>query len=164
MPERTLVVLRHAKAAWPDGVPDQQRPLASRGRADASAVGRWLREHLVPVDVVVCSPALRVEQTWELVAAELGYPPELRVDPRMYGGGVDDLLDLIRQLPDTATTALLVGHNPEVSGLTSELSGEDVDLSTAAIALLSASQPWSAAGEGWARLTRTVTAHGAQGG
>lgn len=40
---RRLVVLRHAKSAWPD-VPDSERPLAPRGRRDAPAAGRWLRE------------------------------------------------------------------------------------------------------------------------
>ncbi|MET8773374.1 histidine phosphatase family protein, partial [Streptomyces sp. NPDC004658] len=30
-PLRRLVVLRHAKSAWPEGVEDHRRPLAPRG-------------------------------------------------------------------------------------------------------------------------------------
>lgn len=41
---RCLVVLRHARSAWPDDVADHERPLAPRGRRDAPAVGRRLRE------------------------------------------------------------------------------------------------------------------------
>ena len=43
-PTRHLVLLRHAKSAWPD-LPDHDRPLARRGRGDAPAIGRWLREN-----------------------------------------------------------------------------------------------------------------------
>ncbi|MCL2733409.1 MAG: histidine phosphatase family protein, partial [Actinomycetia bacterium] len=36
---RTVVLLRHAKADWPQ-VPDHERPLADRGRLDAPSAGR----------------------------------------------------------------------------------------------------------------------------
>ncbi|KPC86064.1 phosphohistidine phosphatase, partial [Streptomyces sp. NRRL F-6602] len=36
---RKLVLLRHAKADWPEGS-DHDRPLAERGRKDALAAGR----------------------------------------------------------------------------------------------------------------------------
>ncbi len=35
---RKLVLLRHAKSAWPD-VPDHERPLARRGQRDAPVMG-----------------------------------------------------------------------------------------------------------------------------
>ena len=78
------MILRHAKSAWPDGVPDQKRPLAKRGRRDAPAAGRWLRDHVVRLDAVVCSPAERARQTWALVAAELDQPPAVKFDDRIY--------------------------------------------------------------------------------
>ena len=53
---RRLVLLRHAKSAWPDGVPDTQRPLNNRGRRDARAAGQWLRENVGGLGAVVCSP------------------------------------------------------------------------------------------------------------
>lgn len=61
--QRHLVLLRHAKSAWPNGVPDLRRPLAKRGRRDAAAVGRWLHERAPRLDAVVCSPAERARQT-----------------------------------------------------------------------------------------------------
>ncbi|WP_399494409.1 hypothetical protein [Streptomyces sp. P9(2023)] len=42
LPLRRLVVLRHAKSAWPEGVPDYDRPLGPRGLRDAPAAGRRL--------------------------------------------------------------------------------------------------------------------------
>jgi phosphohistidine phosphatase SixA len=83
-PQRQLMILRHAKSAWPDGVPDRKRPLAKRGCRDAPAAGRWLRGHIVRLDAVVCSPAERARQTWALVAAELDQPPAATFDDRIY--------------------------------------------------------------------------------
>ena len=77
---RRLVVLRHAKSAWPETCPTE-RPLAPRGCRDAPAAGRWLREADCVPDLVVCSTARRTRQTWELAAAELGRRPRA-VDPR----------------------------------------------------------------------------------
>ena len=48
--QRHLVLLRHAKSAWPNGVPDLRRPLAKRGRRDAAALGCWLHEHAPRLD------------------------------------------------------------------------------------------------------------------
>ena len=82
---RRLVLLRHAKSAWPDGVPDSQRPLNGRGRRDARAAGQWLREHVDGLGAVVCSPAQRTRETWAIVSAELDGPPSVRLDDRVYG-------------------------------------------------------------------------------
>jgi phosphohistidine phosphatase len=158
MSDRTLVILRHAKAAWPDGVPDEQRPLAERGRRDAPVAGRWLQANVAPLDHVVRSPAVRVEQTWDLVSAELTATPETEVDRRLYAEPVSRLIQLIRELPDGARTVLLLGHNPELSGLASALSGEETVLETASVAVLSAPGGWHEAAPGWFQLTQTITA------
>src|SRR5512132_2493363 len=55
---RKLVLLRHAKSAWPD-LPDHERPLAGRGRRDAPVMGRWLRTAGHVPDQVLCSTARR---------------------------------------------------------------------------------------------------------
>ena len=39
--QRRLVLLRHAKSAYPHGVPDHDRPLAGKGRRNAAAAGDW---------------------------------------------------------------------------------------------------------------------------
>ncbi|MFZ0755940.1 MAG: histidine phosphatase family protein, partial [Trebonia sp.] len=86
--KRRLVLLRHAKSDWPD-VPDQDRPLAKRGRRDAPVAGGWLgRSGYVP-DAVVCSTARRARETWELAADGLARAlpvaaPPVRYEPRVY--------------------------------------------------------------------------------
>jgi phosphohistidine phosphatase len=160
MTGRTLVLLRHAKSASPDGVDDADRPLAERGRRDAPVAGRWLREHVPGVAAVVCSPALRTLQTWQLVAPELGGTPTFRTEPRVYAASVRDLVTVVRGLPAAAGTALLIGHNPGLSELVAELSGEELDLKTCSIAVLRGDGEWSAAGPGWASLTGSAKPRG----
>ncbi|MGQ3295308.1 MAG: SixA phosphatase family protein, partial [Shinella sp.] len=36
---KRLLLLRHAKSAWPEGVEDHDRPLSDRGRRDAPCMG-----------------------------------------------------------------------------------------------------------------------------
>ena len=68
-PWRSLLLLRHAKSAWPDGVADLERPLARRGERAAELVGRFLAGHGLVPDRVVSSPARRAAETAERVLA-----------------------------------------------------------------------------------------------
>ncbi len=113
---RTLVLLRHAKSAWPD-VPDHERPLARRGVRDAPAMGRWLRAAGHVPDQVLCSTARRARETWQLAQLALGAAPPVVFDDRAYQASALQLLDLIRSAPAAARTLLVVGHDPAVPEL-----------------------------------------------
>ncbi|MBO0809792.1 MAG: histidine phosphatase family protein [Actinobacteria bacterium] len=176
-PARRLVLLRHAKSAWPD-VPDRERPLAKRGQRDAPAAGRWLREADCVPDRVLCSPARRAIQTWELAQSELGASPPVTVEGRVYNASVPELLDVIRAVPAGIRTLLVVGHDPAVQGVALTLVGgtdgagrpaggpdgsaaETIDrmrakFPTAAIAVLELTGTWRQLRPGQARLARFV--------
>ncbi|WP_189273141.1 SixA phosphatase family protein [Kitasatospora griseola] len=166
--QRRLIVLRHAKADWPD-VPDELRPLAERGRADAAAAGRWLAAHGLVPDRVLCSTAVRTRQTWELAEPALGGAPELVLEPRAYKGEVDELIGLVRALPPMVRTAMLVGHRPEVQELVLALAGERESeplerlrekFATAGIAVLDVPGEWIQLVPGSAELTEYAVPRG----
>jgi phosphohistidine phosphatase len=165
MTERTLVLLRHAKAERPAGIADIDRPLTARGHADAAAVGAWLlRRQLLP-DEVICSPSKRTRQTWHGVALALGSSGStVRYEEILYGGGTRDLLKLVRGAAESSGTVLLVGHNPTVSDLSSLLdpaAPRDSDgLRTSGIAVHRFEGAWSDCAAGSAPLTATHTARG----
>ncbi|WP_336921174.1 SixA phosphatase family protein [Aquipuribacter sp. SD81] len=119
---RRLLVVRHAKAGYPEGVTDHDRPLTERGERDAAAVGRWMAtERFVP-DVVLVSDAVRAHRTWELAAPELGgAQPEVHVDRRLYNADADTVLELVRTHGGDAHTVAVVGHEPGLSTLAREL-------------------------------------------
>ncbi|MGP3927722.1 SixA phosphatase family protein [Streptomyces sp. 8N616] len=172
---RRLYVLRHAKSARPDGVADQDRPLAPRGRRDAPAAGRWLRDTGAAPDLVLCSPAWRTRETWDLAAPELragGAAPQVTYDAGVYQATAEELLALVRQIPADVRTLLLIGHNPGLQDLILMLSGEaDGDalvrtrekFPTSAIAVLRVPDPWSALAPGAARLTEMAVPRGRKG-
>lgn len=150
--QRKLVLIRHAKSAWPGDVDDFDRPLTDRGRRDAPAVGQWLRKHKLPIELVLCSPAIRARQTWELAAPEIQAEPVLKYDGRIYAASARELLAVIREVPVTVMTAVVVGHNPGLEDLVQLLTGEPAELKTASIAVLASSAPWSEVGESWATV------------
>lgn len=152
---RRLVILRHAKSEWPEGVPDHLRPLAERGRRDAPAAGRWLADEVGAIDLAVCSPASRARQTWELAAAELPNAPELRIDERIYDAWTGDLVAVVTELPPTAATAVLIGHNPGLSMLVGALSGVHHELKTSGIAVLTWTGSWADASQAPVELVAT---------
>lgn len=152
----TLVVLRHAKSAWPEGVPDLERPLGERGLRDAPAAGRWLNEHVPSVDVVMCSPARRARQTWENASTQLTKAPLVHEASKMYYG---PLLDVVRELPDVGT-ALVVGHNPDLTDLVDLLTGDRPEFRTSSIAVVESDLSWASAGHGWGRLVTVATPRG----
>jgi phosphohistidine phosphatase len=168
---RTLVLVRHAKSAWPD-VPDHDRPLAARGRRDAPAAGRWLRDHGWVPDRVLCSTARRARETWELVANGLEITPLVSFEPAIYQATSAGLLHVIRRVPPPTLALLVIGHDPSIQELAVTLTGSGdepggrpdagadrmaVKFPTAAIAILTFAGSWKGLGPGRARLARFLT-------
>jgi phosphohistidine phosphatase len=109
---KRLFLLRHAKSAWDDAaLRDRDRPLAPRGRKAAKRVGRWAQEHGVHPQLVVCSTALRAQQTLQRVLPGLG-EPVVWAEVTLYAAEAETLLARVRTLPDEVDEAMLVGHNP----------------------------------------------------
>jgi phosphohistidine phosphatase len=171
-PLRHLVVLRHAKSAWPEGVPDHERPLAPRGRRDAPAAGRALAEAGLLPDLALCSTAVRARQTWELACAQWDTPPPVRFDAGVYAADVPELLAAVRDAPDEVATLLLVGHNPGLEELVLDLAGDGLDdtlaevgvkFPTSAIAVLAfRGTDWRGLTPGTALLTNVIVARGSR--
>lgn len=166
------MLVRHAKSAWPPGVPDHDRPLGRRGLRDAPAVGRWLGQAGYVPDLVLCSTARRARETWRLAAGELDARPDVRYERKVYQDSADGLLQMIRRLPPTAIIVLIVGHDPAIQDLAVSVArDEEADrhyqmaslarmrekFPTAAIAVLEFSGPWSELASGDMRLARFIT-------
>jgi phosphohistidine phosphatase len=108
--------MRHAKAE-PFASTDQARELTDRGRTQATAAGEHLAGSGAVPEYVVVSPATRALQTWEAVAAATGAQAEVNVDPSVYTGGTDVVIEVLSVCPEDAGTVMFVGHNPTASYL-----------------------------------------------
>jgi phosphohistidine phosphatase len=121
-----LTIVRHAKSSWKEAsLPDFDRPLNKRGKADAPEMGRRLAARGVKPDLVVTSPARRARRTAQVVAKELGLDKDEIVQVgAIYEAGLTTLVSLVSGLDDKADHVMLVGHNPGLTELAEHLSGE----------------------------------------
>jgi phosphohistidine phosphatase len=129
-------------------------------------MGAFLRERLGSPQLATVSPALRAWETWQLLAAQLGPVPEVRTDDRIYDEWGGRMIDVVRELPEGATTAVIVGHEPGVSRLVLQLADRANPLArdristkfpTCAVAVLSLGMPWAEVEPGSADLESFTT-------
>jgi phosphohistidine phosphatase len=129
----TLLVFRHGKAEPGEGLADDQRELAPRGRKAARKMGELARAQGLLPQRILSSTAVRTRETVELFleGADCSAPVEyLRslylAEPHAY-------LTALAEHAGGATRVMLVGHNPGLEDLVRELTGEIVSLPTAAL-------------------------------
>jgi phosphohistidine phosphatase len=155
----TLVLLRHAKSAYPPGVTDHDRPLSPRGRRDAPVAGRELAAVVPHLELALVSTAERARQTWQLAGAYLDVLSVKEV-PELYLASPDTMLRRIRDVD--AQTLLVVSHNPGSEMLAEQLTANTGSepyrrmvrkFPTAAFAVLRAAVPFAQWGYGSAELT-----------
>jgi phosphohistidine phosphatase len=111
---RRLMLLRHAKTERAEpGQRDRDRKLTKRGRADAPTLGAYLAHHGLIPDLALVSPAVRAQQTWDLVTDALSKTPGTQTDERIYNASPQKLLQIAAE-PRKANKLLIVGHNPSL--------------------------------------------------
>ncbi|MFG1294738.1 MULTISPECIES: SixA phosphatase family protein [Xanthobacter] len=171
---RRLILLRHAKSDWPDGVADQERPLAARGRSAAPRMGLYMSQQGLVADRVLISPARRTRETWELVSAQMPPVPTVASEPRIYDASATRLLALVREQPRQIHTLMLIGHNPGLEDLAATLvaNGASPDIEklrekfpTGALAVIDLPvDDWDATAPGSGRLDRFIIPRDMSGG
>ncbi len=129
-----ICFLRHGEADWPNwDKPDDERPLTERGRKEMKRVAKFLERLKFSPDAILTSPLPRASQTAEIAADRLGL--EMQVEAALaHGFNVERLRRLIAK--STFECVVLVGHEPEFSAVVKELTGGEVKLSKAGIALV----------------------------
>lgn len=165
---KRLTLLRHAKSG-DDGLVarDFERRLNTKGRRAARAIGSHLHARGARFDRVIASPAVRVAETVEEIAA--GYGPGIKPEwhRSIYLASAQELLELVRKAPEPSDSLLLVGHNPGLEQLTLLLvpaatdgAGRDAveeKYPTASVAEIEFDiARWDQVGEGLGRLVRFV--------
>ena len=132
---KTLLLLRHAKAENGSAdSPDFDRALNDRGRKEAQAVGVFIREQNLGLDLVLSSTAKRARETTELVLASADLAADVRYDQRIYEAGPLRLLEVVSQIEEERSSVLLVGHNPGIEELLQLLTGRLEHMATGTLA------------------------------
>lgn len=128
-----LHLLRHADAGDPMAFAgdDADRPLSTKGERQAARLGQLLKAIDFEADALISSPKLRATQTAAAVGAALGI--EVAIDDRL--GGALDATTVERILDDAGSPRrpVLVGHDPDLSWLASDLTGARIDMRKGAL-------------------------------
>jgi phosphohistidine phosphatase len=117
-----ILIMRHGEAGS-SASSDEERSLTERGRSESVSVVKQLVKHGVSrVDLVLVSPYLRAQQTWEeiktyLVADQIECCDD--ITPYGQSNRVFDYV-LARTAAKPIKTVLLISHLPLVGYLTSE--------------------------------------------
>lgn len=132
---KTVLILRHAKSSWKHhGLDDHDRPLNKRGMRDAPRMGRLIEKSGLVPELICSSSAVRAATTARIVAESCGFDGELRIVPDLYLAGPETYVAVLSNLPDGIERAMVVGHNPGMAELVTELTGHEVGFPTAALA------------------------------
>mgnify|MGYP000865985364 CR=1 FL=1 len=134
-----LIRHAHALSIAPGG--DPHRPLSPIGVARAEALAAAFASLAAPMDIrparLICSAALRAQQTAAPIAAMLGLRIETE-DRVGLSGSADHITELIADLFHAGTPgAILIGHNPDLSAVSGRFGGPSLapgDVSIASIA------------------------------
>jgi phosphohistidine phosphatase len=157
MPSRQLYVLRHAKSSWDDpGVSDHDRTLAPGGLKATKLLAKHLRERDIKPKLVLCSTAVRAQETLE----GIGLDGARSIEEELYTATAGQWIARLTRVPDETESVMVVGHNPALQQLVLALAGRNEQIErkfpTAALATLSLQSSWSELEPGRAELTELV--------
>lgn len=164
-----LIFLRHAKAD-PSGktTADHERALTPSGRQAAAKIGRAMRKAGLAPEVVLVSTATRTQQTLQELEDATVWDewPNINSLPQLYMATPPQILGALRELPETARSAIVIGHNPGLHELALSLAGPlrvnadlkriDEGYPTAALSEFLVATPWRQLGPGTASLQRFI--------
>jgi phosphohistidine phosphatase len=123
---KRLSLLRHAKSSWAErDANDLDRPLNERGWNAARRVGKELKRRDIRFDLVLASIAARVRETIDGIEEAFDFRCEIRFVPELYLASAETLLSIVRTLPESVRSCLLVGHNPGIHTFGVDLTRDD---------------------------------------
>ena len=161
---RELLILRHGKSDWSQGVDDFHRPLKDRGKRGAERIGVWLEQQGLLPDYVISSPAVRAIETARRLVHVIGMDSrQIKQEPAIYEAGLSALLEVLGACPHKAGRVVIVGHNPGLETLLMHLSDAKIPLPedgnllpTATLARLHMPADWSKLDRGCAECLSLI--------
>ncbi len=155
---KTLYIMRHAKSSWDHpSLSDFERPLNGRGKNAAPFMGGLIRRRDLLPEVILCSPARRALSTAKLVKQGGALNADILFDERIYEASPNNLRQVVAELDDTFSSAMLIGHNPGIEGFIRYLTNELEPMPTAAVAVIELDvEKWSEVNDGCGELKTVI--------
>lgn len=134
-----LLLLRHGIAEDPDPAvtPDEARELTDEGRDKMAAAARGIATLKLDVTEVLTSPLIRCRQTAAIVTRALHLPDPTQDRRLAPGAGLAEVAEIVAERP-WADALILCGHEPDMSGITAELTGADAEVKKGTLVVIEA--------------------------
>lgn len=126
---KTVHIIRHAKSSWEyPHLADIDRPLNERGISACQIMANAILESPCAFSNVYTSPAVRAQSTIGLIAQAL-QPKDIHwlTDDALYCFDYFSIMQWLSDLPEDFEEVVIVGHNPALTDLVNNLSGEQLE-------------------------------------
>jgi phosphohistidine phosphatase len=131
-PRMNIFILRHGIALERDdwkGKDDSLRPLTREGEKQLQKISRALKKMKLEFDLILSSPYARAKTTAEIVADKLKLKKRLKLSEALIAEGEpEQVVNEITALKPPPEYLLLVGHEPYLSQLISQLISGDAGM------------------------------------
>jgi phosphohistidine phosphatase len=126
---KTVLLVRHAKSSWEDPlVVDFERPLNERGKKDAPAMAKRVKDRQYKIDCFISSPARRARKTAKLFAEVFKYKEEKIIyKSELYHADPETFYSVIEQCGNDYNTIAIFSHNPGITYFVNELTEIKLD-------------------------------------
>ena len=115
-----LYLLRHAKSSWESYEDDHARVLSDCGRKDACTLGEYIYKNNINVENTLCSSSHSTRETIYIInKVSPNSVNEINYLDSLYHASSNKIKEIIKNY--TNKSLLIVGHNPGISELISDL-------------------------------------------
>lgn len=109
---KSIILVRHAKSSWKYDVPDDKRPLKSRGKTDAVLVANEFLKYNISPDSIFSSPAKRALMTCNIFLRSLNFEKnDVQIVDNLYDFSGENVISFIKSLNNDLSTVMIFGHN-----------------------------------------------------
>lgn len=125
---KTLYLVRHAKSSWKHDVDDHKRPLKSRGERDGQMVSKKVAAIIETPQKMISSDATRALSTAQFFKEALKVEDaNLETNHELYDFSGQNVMRMIKSLPDNLDKVMLVGHNHAFTSVANMLGNNYID-------------------------------------
>ena len=123
-----LFLTRQAKSSWGNpGLTDIDRPLNERGKKAAPFMGKLIMDKGEKPELLISSPAYLAYLTAKAFGEAMGLVEnDIIINRTIYGGGVQQLLELVQNQDDLHKSIMLFGHNPTFTSFVNFLTSSNI--------------------------------------
>ncbi len=134
---KKIYFVRHAKSSWDNvALSDKERPLNERGNRDAPIMANFISQKIDFPDAILASPAIRTFTTAKIFAKTFNDIP-VQIEEQLYSATELIWFSVLKNLDEQYSSAMIVGHNPEITNVVNALAGENImNMPTCSIAAI----------------------------